>query len=83
LLRSKTEQPLQYRPDGFSLRVGERVYPQSISDASGTIPPKGEAPAYFAVTGTPSAGRNDISLKNDFIVVLDAVPIEEKQEDQP
>jgi hypothetical protein len=71
LLRNKTSQPIQYRPDGFSLRVGERTYPQSISDAGGTIPPKGEAPAYFAVTGTPNGGRNDLSLKSDFTVLLD------------
>jgi len=73
LLRNKTDQPIQYRPDGFSLRVGERAYPQSISDASGTIPPKGQAPAYFAVTGTPNGGRNDLSLKNDFTVLLDRI----------
>ena len=71
VLRNKTDQPIQYRPDGFSLRVGERTYPQSISDAGGTIPPNGEAPAYFAVTGTPNGGRNDLSLKNDFVVLLD------------
>lgn len=73
LLRNKTDQPIQYRPDGFALRVGERTYPQSISDASGTIPPKGEAPAYFAVTGTPNGGRNDLSLKNEFAVLIDRV----------
>ncbi|HTS19605.1 MAG TPA: hypothetical protein VMP11_18665 [Verrucomicrobiae bacterium] len=73
LLRNKTSQPIQYRPDGFSLRVGDRTYPQSISDADGTIPPNGEAPAYFAVTGTPNGGRNDLSLKNDFAVLLDPV----------
>jgi hypothetical protein len=73
LLRNKTNQPIQYRPDGFSLRIGERTYPQSISDASGTIPPKGQAPAYFAVTGTPNGGRNDLSLKNDFTVLLDRI----------
>lgn len=87
LLRNKSEGPLQYKPDGFLLRVGDRAYPQSISDAAGTIPPKGEAPAYFAVTGTPNGGRNDISLKNEFAVVLDAVaadpPVESKQEPQP
>lgn len=87
LLRNKSDAPLQYKPDGFLLRVGERAYPQSISDAGGTIPPKGEIPAYFAVTGTPNGGRNDISLKNDFIVVLDAVaaelPAESKKESQP
>lgn len=81
-LRNKTGEPLQYRSDGFSLRVGERVYPQSISDASGTIPPKAEAPAYFAVTGTPNGGRNDISLKNEFIVILDAVPTEQPKPEQ-
>ena len=70
---NKTDRELQYAPNGFSLRVGERTYPQSISDASGTIPPKGEAPAYFAVTGTPNGGRNDLSLKNDFTVILDRV----------
>jgi hypothetical protein len=73
LLRNRTDQPIQYRPDGFSLRAGERTYPQSISDASGTIPPKGEAPAYFAVTGTPNGGRNDLSLKNDFTILLDRI----------
>jgi hypothetical protein len=73
LLRNKTNQPIQYRTDGFSLRVGDRTYPQSISDASGMIPPKGEAPAYFAVTGTPNGGRNDLSLKNVFTVLLDRV----------
>lgn len=74
-LTNETAQALQYRPDGFSLRVGERIYPQSISDANGTIPPNGIAPAYFAVTGTPDGGRNDISLKNNFIVILDAFPV--------
>jgi hypothetical protein len=53
--------------------VGDRTYPQSISDASGTIPPMGEAPAYFAVTGTPNGGRNDLSLKNDFTILLDRI----------
>ncbi len=74
-LTNRTDQVWQYRPDGFSLRVGGRLYPQSISDANGTIPPHGIAPAYFAVTGTPDGGRNDISLKNDFIVLLDAFPV--------
>jgi hypothetical protein len=83
LLRNKTDQPLQYKPDGFSLRVGERVYPQSMSDASGTISPKAEMPAYFSVTGTPNGGRNDISLKNEFIVVIDAVPVEQPKTEQP
>lgn len=81
LLKNKTSQPMRFAPNGFSLRVGDRTYPQSISDASGAIPPKGEVPAYFAVTGTPNGGRNDISLKNDFYVILDVQPVEPEQED--
>ena len=73
---NKTDRELRYAPNGFSLRVGERTYPQSISDASGGVPPHAEAPAYFAVTGTPNGGRNDMSIKNDFFVILDAHTID-------
>jgi hypothetical protein len=75
-ITNKTGKELVYPPNGFSLRVGERTYPQSISDASGVVPPHAEAPAYFAVTGTPNGGRNDISIKNDFYVILDAHTVE-------
>jgi len=70
VLRNKTAKEILYKPQGFSLRVGERLYSQSISDASGVMPPKSDSPAYFAITGTPAGGRNDISVKNDFIVLL-------------
>ena len=69
---NETDYELRYAPNGFSLRVGERTYPQSISDASGVVPPHAEAPAYFAVTGTPNGGRNDIAIQNDFFVILGA-----------
>ena len=74
LLKNKTDAPIHYRPDSFSLRVGNRVYAQSISDAAGLIPPKGEATAYIAVTGTPDGGRNELSLKNEFTVLLERIP---------
>jgi hypothetical protein len=83
VLKNKTDKALRFAPNGFSLRVGERTYPQSISDASGIIPPKGEVPAYFAVTGTPNGGHNEISLKNDFFVILEAKPAEPPAEDKP
>lgn len=73
---NKTGNELRYPANGFSLRVGERTYPQSISDASGIVPPRAEASAYFAVTGTPNGGRNDMSIKNDFFVILDAHTVE-------
>ena len=74
-LRNKTENEIRYRPDSFSLRVGNRLYQQSISDAAGLIPPKEEVTAYFAVTGTPDGARNELSLKNAFSVLVERLPI--------
>jgi len=62
--------PLIYQPDGFAIRAGNRLYPQSISDANGTVPPKGRSIVYFAITGTPDGGRNNLSLKNQFTVLV-------------
>lgn len=73
VLRNKSDKEIRYQPQGFSLRVGERLYSQSISDASGVMPPKSDTPAYFAITGTPIGGRNDVSTKNDFTVIVSTV----------
>jgi hypothetical protein len=67
---NETDTLLIYQPDSFSLRAGNRLYPQSISDANGTVPPKGHSIVYFAVTGTPDGGRNHLSLKNQFTVLV-------------
>ena len=69
-ITNETVAPLIYQPDSFAVRAGNRLYPQSISDADGTVPPKGQSIVYFAVTGTPDGGRNELSLKNNFIVLL-------------
>ena len=69
-ITNETDTPLIYQPDSFTLRAGSRLYPQSISDAGGTVPPNGRNIVYFAVTGTPDGGRNNLSLKNQFIVLI-------------
>ena len=82
-LRNKTDHPIRYAPEGFAVRVGERFYTQSISDASGIMPPKSDSPAYFAITGTPDGGRNDLSLKNHFMIVLTDAAIEHAAQSVP
>ena len=69
-LRNKSEQEIRYRPETFTVRVGNRVYHQSVSDAPGVLPPKSQSTVYFAVTGTPDGGRNELSLKNEFSVFV-------------
>jgi hypothetical protein len=70
IITNKIDASLIYQPDSLVLRAGNRLYPQSISDADGTVPPKGRSIVYFAVTGTPNGGRNQLSLKNVFTVLL-------------
>ena len=74
VLKNKTAERIHYRPGSFALRTGNRVYPQSVSDASGVIPPNSESTVYFAITGTPDGGRNEISLKNSFGVLIERYP---------
>lgn len=69
-LRNKSDQEIRYRPESFTVRVGSRLYHQAISDAPGVLPPKSQSTVYFAVTGTPDGGRNELSLKNEFSVFV-------------
>jgi hypothetical protein len=69
-ITNKMDASLIYQPDSFTLRAGNRLYPQSVSDADGTVPPKSQSIVYFAVTGTPDGGRNELSLKNNFTVLV-------------
>lgn len=69
-ITNKADAPLIYQPDSFGIRAGNRFYHQSISDADGTVPPQGRSIVYFAITGTPDGGRNNLSLKNPFTVLV-------------
>jgi hypothetical protein len=69
-LHNKSDREIRYLPKSFCVRVGNRLYSQSISDAVGILPPKSASTVYFAITGTPDSGRNELSLKNEFIVLV-------------
>ena len=72
-ITNETDEPLIYQPDSFTLRAGNRLYPQSISDAEGSVSARSTSIVYFLVTGTPDGGRNDLSLKNDFTVLINRI----------
>ena len=69
-LRNKSERAIRYLRESFCVRVGNRLYYQSISDAPGVLPPSSATTVYFAITGTPDGGRNELSLKNEFTVLV-------------
>ena len=70
VLRNKSDKEIRYLPESFCVRVGNRLYYQSISDAPGVLPPCAASTVYFAITGTPDGGRNELSLKNEFAVLV-------------
>lgn len=72
-LTNKTAQPIHYLPQSLSVRAGQQVYFQSLTDATGLVPPKTEVSVYFAVTGTADGSRNDLSPRNEFMVLLSRV----------
>ncbi len=72
-LRNKSDQEIRYRSDSFALRAGNRLYHPSISDAPGVLPPRAASTVYVAITGTPDGGRNELSLKNEFSVLVTRV----------
>ena len=69
-LKNKSDREIRYLPESFCVRVGNRVYYQSVSDAPGVLPPHAASTVYFAITGTPDGGRNELSLKNEFTVLV-------------
>jgi hypothetical protein len=73
VVTNRVDTPLIYQPDSFTLRAGNRLYPQSISDADGIVPPNGRSIVYFAVSGSPDGGRNELSLRNAFTVLVTRV----------
>ena len=67
---NKGDKPLQHAPDRAEIRVGEQVYYPSLADLPEIVAPHGATSGYLAVTGSPTGGRNGLSLKNDFTFVL-------------
>jgi hypothetical protein len=62
-----------YQPQRLAARIGGQVYYASIADASGVIPAKANTTAFFAITGTGSGGRANLSIKNRFSIIVPRV----------
>jgi len=62
-----------YQPQRLAVRVGANVYYASITDASGIIPPQATTVGYFAITGTPRGGRANLSIRNNFSIIVTRV----------
>ncbi|MDQ8195666.1 hypothetical protein QEH59_14625 [Coraliomargarita sp. SDUM461004] len=72
-LHSTSKDPIYYQPQSVAIRIGQNLYFPSIADASGIIPPDSGSVAYIAITGKPNGERADLSIKNQFQVIVSKV----------
>ena len=50
-LENTSDSTIYYKPQDLAIRLEDRIYTQSLADASGVMPPKSTTPAFFAITG--------------------------------
>lgn len=69
-LENTSDKAIYYKPQDLAVQLDERIYTQSIADASGVMPPKSITPAFFAITGDGEGGRNHLSPDNKWNVLV-------------
>lgn len=72
-IENKSDAAIYYQPQRLAARVGQNVYYPSIVDASGIVPPNAVTSAYFAITGSPTGSRANLSVKNVFNIIVTRV----------
>jgi hypothetical protein len=69
-LENSSDSTIYYKPQDLAVRLEDRIYTQSIADASGVMPPKSITSAFFAVTGNGQGGRNNLAPDNKWNVLV-------------
>jgi hypothetical protein len=78
-LENTSESTIYYKPQDLAVRLEDRIYTQCLADASGVMPPKSTTPAFFAITGNGSGGRNNLAPDNKWNVLV--VRVDGQRED--
>ncbi len=69
-LENTTDRAVRYNPQDLAIRIEDRIYTQSLVDASGVMPPKSLTPAFIAITGNGQGGRNNLAPDNTWNVLV-------------
>lgn len=69
-LENTSDRPISYKPQDLAVRLDNRIYTQSLADASGVMPAKSVTPAFFAITGNGQGGRNNLAPDNKWNVLV-------------
>jgi hypothetical protein len=71
-LRNPGKQERFYRADSFAVQAGDHIFPASLTDGTGVLPPESASTVYLAITGTSSGGENNLSPENDFTISVES-----------
>jgi hypothetical protein len=69
-LENPSNEAIYYKAQDLAVRLDERIYTESLADASGVMPPKSVTPAFFAITGNGQGGRNHLAPDNKWNVLV-------------
>jgi hypothetical protein len=69
-LVNDSDSTIYYKPQDLAVRLEDRIYTQSLADASGIMPPKSTTPAFFAITGNGQGGRGNLAPDNKWNVLV-------------
>lgn len=69
-LENAIDVPIPYDPPALAVRVGHEVYPASLTEASGAIPPKAATHIHLVIAGAPGRGRSNLSVRETFNVIV-------------
>jgi hypothetical protein len=69
-LENTSDGTIYYKPHDLAVRLEDRIYTQSLADASGVMPPRSTTPTFFAITGNGTGGRNNLAPDNKWNVLV-------------
>lgn len=69
-LANQSNKDFIYDPESLGVRVGDEVYPETVSDAGGIVEAGKTLPAFFVVAGTATGDRNDLAVSNKFDIMM-------------
>lgn len=68
-----SQENIVLNPESFTVRCGNQVYTQVVSDFQGRVQPRESAIGYFAIIGTAEGSPNYLSPNNTFQVHIDVL----------
>lgn len=70
IIRNHSAAPLCYKPQSLAVGLAGAIFPAAVADADGYVPANGESRIYLGFCGTPHGGRNNLSTKNDWSILV-------------